>query len=93
MLAEANFDPNPLQVAAYPFTTLMPNLGVLRTGGDAEQDYSDAGGAAAILADLPGLIQGRWPQTSAWRDVKHEGCAAVRLAPAPSRVFRFCQRS
>eukprot|EP00210_Caulerpa_lentillifera_P000784 g759.t1 len=34
------------QVAAYPFTTLIPNLGVMGLGGDP------------ILVDLPGLIEG-----------------------------------
>lgn len=46
-------------MAAYPFTTLMPNLGVLRSGGnDAEEDYGGSAGSALVLADMPGLIQG-----------------------------------
>ncbi|CAG9460926.1 unnamed protein product [Pedinophyceae sp. YPF-701] len=37
------------EVAPYPFTTLMPNLGVLPSGGS---------GPRPVLADLPGLIEG-----------------------------------
>lgn len=43
------------EVANYPFTTLMPNLGVMQAGGDVELRM---GGTKAVLADLPGLIQG-----------------------------------
>jgi len=46
-------------VAAYPFTTLMPNLGVLRSGGeDAFQENGGGGAGGSVLADMPGLIQG-----------------------------------
>ncbi|KAK9819186.1 hypothetical protein WJX74_000064 [Apatococcus lobatus] len=41
------------QVAAYPFTTLMPNLGVMGAG---EAALGDA--APPVLVDLPGLIEG-----------------------------------
>ena len=44
------------EVAAYPFTTLMPNLGVLRAGGDLELGL---GVTEAVLADMPGIIQGQ----------------------------------
>ncbi|GIL76793.1 hypothetical protein Vretifemale_6265 [Volvox reticuliferus] len=36
-------------IAPYPFTTLMPNLGVMSAGGGTNK---------AVLADLPGLIEG-----------------------------------
>ena len=36
------------KIAAYPFTTLIPNLGVVRI--DQEQNF--------VLADIPGLIEG-----------------------------------
>jgi Obg family GTPase CgtA len=41
------------KVASYPFTTLMPNLGVLAVG------LSNTGTEeSAVLVDLPGLIEG-----------------------------------
>ena len=48
------------EVAAYPFTTLMPNLGVLaaRSGEDDDDDDSWSGTPPPTLADLPGLIEG-----------------------------------
>jgi GTPase len=45
------------EVANYPFTTLMPNLGVLSTGGD--EKYS-IGEQRSVLVDLPGLIEGAY---------------------------------
>ncbi|WIA30129.1 hypothetical protein OEZ86_000222 [Tetradesmus obliquus] len=43
------------EVAPYPFTTLMPNLGVM--GGQAAA-AAGSSGQAPVLADLPGLIEG-----------------------------------
>ena len=40
------------EVAAYPFTTLRPNLGTLMVGGQSTQQ------PRPVLADLPGLIAG-----------------------------------
>jgi GTP-binding protein len=41
------------KIAPYPFTTKIPNLGVLTVGASA-----DSGGRDIILADIPGLIEG-----------------------------------
>jgi GTP-binding protein len=41
------------KIAAYPFTTKIPNLGVLTVGAS-----NDDGGRDIILADIPGLIEG-----------------------------------
>ena len=41
------------KIADYPFTTLIPNLGVVRAGEDAS-----IGPRSFVLADLPGLIDG-----------------------------------
>lgn len=41
------------KIAAYPFTTLVPNLGVVHLsqfGGSAEQSF--------VIADMPGIIEG-----------------------------------
>ena len=44
------------EVAPYPFTTLTPNLGVLASDGSGTDVRGEA--QRAVLADLPGLIQG-----------------------------------
>jgi GTP-binding protein len=43
------------KIAPYPFTTKVPNLGVLTVGAAAGNEY---GGRDVILADIPGLIEG-----------------------------------
>jgi GTP-binding protein len=41
------------KIAAYPFTTKIPNLGVLTIGESGDMDVRDV-----IIADIPGLIEG-----------------------------------
>jgi transposase len=43
------------KIAPYPFTTKIPNLGVLTVGAQAGED---SGGRDIIIADIPGLIEG-----------------------------------
>jgi GTP-binding protein len=42
------------KIAAYPFTTLEPNLGVV----SADPDAAPGSGRTFVVADLPGLIEG-----------------------------------
>ncbi|KAK9812274.1 hypothetical protein WJX73_009637 [Symbiochloris irregularis] len=46
------------EVAAYPFTTLMPNLGVMTSGPAALAGDDQWAPSPPVLADLPGLIDG-----------------------------------
>ncbi len=41
------------KIADYPFTTLVPNLGVVVVGDPAGRDYT-----SFVVADIPGLIEG-----------------------------------
>jgi len=43
------------KIADYPFTTLSPNLGVVRLGARESKKYS---GVDFVIADIPGLIEG-----------------------------------
>lgn len=42
------------KIAAYPFTTLVPNLGVVTVGSSS----SAQGGRSYVVCDIPGLIEG-----------------------------------
>lgn len=42
------------KIAAYPFTTLVPNLGVVTVGSSS----SAQGGRSFVVCDIPGLIEG-----------------------------------
>ncbi len=41
------------KIASYPFTTIVPNLGVCRIDGGKKQ-----GGEELVMADIPGLLEG-----------------------------------
>jgi GTP-binding protein len=43
------------KIASYPFTTIVPNLGVCEIGGEGSLQ---SGGSAMVLADIPGLLEG-----------------------------------
>lgn len=47
------------KIAGYPFTTLEPNLGVLKLG-NRKQDNSDKSGKSLILVDVPGVVEEAW---------------------------------
>lgn len=68
------------KIAAYPFTTLEPQLGVL--AGDAKD------GKELVLADLPGIIEGastgKGLGQQFLRHIEHCAGLVVVLAPDPS---------
>ncbi|HUZ21935.1 MAG TPA: GTPase ObgE [Acidimicrobiales bacterium] len=45
------------KIADYPFTTLEPHLGVVRTGGHGPGGRGE-GAAEYVVADIPGLVEG-----------------------------------
>ncbi len=45
------------KIADYPFTTLEPHLGVVRTGGHGPRGRGE-GATEFIVADIPGLVEG-----------------------------------
>jgi GTP-binding protein len=46
------------KIAEYPFTTLVPNLGVVRYGVGNRTTAGDGEGHSYVVADVPGLIEG-----------------------------------
>src|SRR5215472_13040396 len=46
------------KIAAYPFTTLEPHLGVVSADGAPGKPSEKGGGRTFVVADLPGLIEG-----------------------------------
>ena len=45
------------KIADYPFTTIVPNLGVCEIFGD-HSDSASSDGKGLVLADIPGLLEG-----------------------------------
>lgn len=46
------------KIADYPFTTLIPQLGVVRFGNNGGRSSEGGGSREFIIADIPGLIEG-----------------------------------
>ncbi len=46
------------KIADYPFTTLEPNLGVMRVGSKLGVETEEGGVKELVIADIPGLIEG-----------------------------------
>lgn len=95
------------EVGAHPFTTLMPNLGVLSaavaadgdTDGQRARELGLTGTRPPVLADLPGLIPGAHAGRGLGRAfLRHARRAAALLhvvdgsAPDPARAYREIRR-
>ena len=94
------------QVAPFPFTTLMPNLGALA-------DEENLAARPAVLADLPGLIEGahrgrglgrqflrhlrrcrlRGPPTPCWTTPPHAPAACLARGSARSDAPQSAARA
>jgi len=62
------------KIASYPFTTIVPNLGVCQVGGGQAN-----GGAAMVVCDIPGLLEGAHEGVGLGRGfLRHvERCAVI----------------
>jgi GTPase len=73
------------KIADYPFTTLVPNLGVVRVG---ERASSVSAATEFVVADIPGLIEGAAEGKGLGHDflkhIEHAGVLCVLLDVAPT---------
>lgn len=63
------------KIGDYPFTTLVPSLGVVRLGGSPEEDQA---ATEFVVADIPGLVEG----AASGRGLGHKFLRHVRRARA-----------